>query len=245
MKKMNILIVDDDEDFAESLGEFLEIQGHEIVIAHSGEQAIKEYRANVFDIVFTDIRMPGMNGVEMFLQIKSLNPNAKVVVMTGFSESQLIDTAKQKGAAGILHKPFDMNIVKSLMVKAAADGIILIADDDDDFVTAMQELLQNEGYSVKVAQDGQQAVDHIMKEHIDLLLLDLKMPRRTGAEVCKLLQEQQKLPTTIILTAYADEQSKQIAELQSMSVDTCLRKPVPPETLLQNIQLAMGQENGG
>lgn len=239
MKKLRVLIVDDDEDFAESLMEFLESQGHEILIALSGEEAIAKYTANGFDIILMDITMPGKNGVETLMDIKSINPFAKVVMMTGLSVDELMEQAVQNGAMGILHKPLDLDAVKKVLEDTGSDGVILIADDDIDFVTAVGEMLKDHGYTVRIAHDGQEAVDHILSEEIDLMLIDLRLPRLTGIEVCQLLKERGKLPRTIAVTAYASEEEKQIAELKSMSVDKCLRKPFSPEKLLRVIQSAM------
>lgn len=239
MRNLKILIVDDDEDFAESLEEFLQSKGHKIVLACSGEEAITKYGANGFDIIFMDIKMPGKNGVEALTEIKSINLDAKVVMMTGYSVGQLLDKALQNGAMGVLHKPLVLDVINSMLEKVDTEGVILIADDDEDFVTALQEVLQNRGYTVKVARDGQQAVDHILMEKIDLMLLDLRLPILNGTEVCQMLLERGRLPRTIIVTAYAGEEEVQIAELKTMSIEECLLKPFTLEKLLGTIQLAM------
>lgn len=237
MRNLKILIVDDDKDFAESLEEFMQSQGHEIVLAFGGEEAITKYGANGFDIIFMDIKMPGKNGVETLAEIKSINPGAKVVMMTGFSVDQLLNKAMQNGAMGVLHKPLVMEAINSILEEVESEGVILIVDDD--FVTALQEVLQNRGYTVKVARDGQQAVDHILTEDIDLMLLDLRLPILNGAAVCQALLERGRLPKTIAVTAYAGEEDEQITELKTMSIETCLQKPVSPEKLLGTIQSAM------
>jgi CheY-like chemotaxis protein len=106
-KKM--LIVDDDQDMAESIADLVEIRGYEADLAASGPEAIAKFQERDYDIAFMDVRMPGMNGVECLLEILKLKPDANVVMMTAYSVEQLLKTALQNGAAGVLYKPFEMN----------------------------------------------------------------------------------------------------------------------------------------
>ena len=115
MKKMKIFVVDDNQDFAEGLAEALELQGHEVNIASSGEEAIAISQKTNFDITFMDVKLPDINGVQSFLEIHKLKPNAKVVMMTGFSDKHLLDQALDNGAWGMLDKPFDMKCVTQIL----------------------------------------------------------------------------------------------------------------------------------
>ena len=107
MKQIRIMIVDDDRDLAESLAELLEIHGYTVHIAGNGQEAIERYRDGNFDMTFMDVRMPVMNGVDSFFEIRRLNPSAKVVMMTGFKEP-MVAKALDSGALGLLNKPFGL-----------------------------------------------------------------------------------------------------------------------------------------
>lgn len=107
-KNMHVFIVDDDHDVAESLADLLEGRGYKVDLAYSGEEAIAGFRDRDYDIAFMDVRMPGLNGVESLLEIRKLKPNARVVMMTAYSVEDLLTKALESGAAGVLHKPFDM-----------------------------------------------------------------------------------------------------------------------------------------
>ena len=102
---MRIFDVDDDRDLAESLAEVLELSGHEVEIAFSGEEAVEVFREKDFDVSFMDVVMPGMNGVESFLEIRKIKPDAKVFMLTGYSVAQLLEQAIENGALGVLEKP--------------------------------------------------------------------------------------------------------------------------------------------
>ncbi|MCP4936069.1 MAG: response regulator, partial [bacterium] len=90
MKRIKILVVDDDRDFAESLVFVLEGRGYEVEVAHTGEAAIRKFQNNDFDIAFMDVKLPGKNGVESYMEIRKFKSDAKVVMMTGYSVEQLL-----------------------------------------------------------------------------------------------------------------------------------------------------------
>lgn len=109
MKKgLRIFVVDDDRDFAESLADIFELHGHTCELAFNGEEAVEKCKEKDFDIAFMDVKLPGKNGVESFLEIRKTRPHAKIVMMTGYSMEKLLDQALDNGAWGILHKPLDV-----------------------------------------------------------------------------------------------------------------------------------------
>jgi CheY-like chemotaxis protein len=114
-KQLQILVVDDDLDNANSLAEVFATEGHIVTTANSGKQAIRAYEQKNFDLAFMDIAMPEQNGVESFFEIRKLRPQARVYMMTGYSVEELIRQAIDNGALGVLHKPVDPNEVLSLL----------------------------------------------------------------------------------------------------------------------------------
>ena len=103
-----VLIVEDDPDFAESLVIALGIRQCNVDVARTGEDAIQMFQENSYDIAFMDIKLPGKNGVQSLQEIMGFRPDARVVMMTGFSEASLLDQARSAGAIQVLRKPFRM-----------------------------------------------------------------------------------------------------------------------------------------
>jgi two-component system response regulator (stage 0 sporulation protein F) len=114
-----VLIVDDDADLAESLAEILLDHGCVVSLAEHGQEAVERARAQQFDIIFMDVRMPVMNGVDAFFAIRALRPRARVVMMTGFKET-FVERAIQAGAEGPLHKPFAVDEMLALIEQGPA-----------------------------------------------------------------------------------------------------------------------------
>ena len=236
MKPLNILIVDDDRDFGRSLANFLRLEGHEVVLAFDSEAAVEKFRARDFDAAFLDVKLPGMNGVESFLEIRKLKPDAKVFMMTGFSVEELLRTAMDNGAVGVFHKPLDLDEVLKALEAAAPTGIVLVADDDPDFVRAIKVALTEKGYSVCHAHTGREAVDRMLEGGVDYLVLDLRLLVLSGLEVYLELKERGRTVPTVIVTGYAVEEAESIDTLRAMNVTGCLVKPFDPAELVQALE---------
>jgi two-component system response regulator HydG len=237
MMPLNVFVVDDDRDFAESLADILTEAGHHVELCSDGETAVRIFREKEFDITFMDVKLPGKNGVESFLEIRKIRPQARVVMMTAYSVEQLVAQAVEQGALGVLRKPFDIDRILAMLDDVKPRGVILMADDDPDFVDSLNNLLSDRGYRVLVARTGREALDAILADGIDILVLDLQMPVLSGLEVYLELKRHDRALPTIIVTGYAAEEAEAIDKLRAMSVAGCLVKPFDPQQLLDIIRL--------
>lgn len=237
MTPLKILIVDDDPDFSEGMALILEVAGHDVELASSGEAAVQKFAKQDFDITFMDVRMPGMNGVESFFKIRKSKPDARVMMMTAYTIEQLLEQAINGGALGVLYKPISQAALLEAVQALQTAGIILVVDDDPDFVEGIQQNLEIAGYTVITARDGQEAVDKVVSGAFDVLVLDLKLPVMSGLEVYLELKKRDRTLPTIILTGYAIEEADSIKALADMSVAGCLTKPISSEQLLKAIEL--------
>lgn len=233
MKTLRIFIVDDDREFAEGMADVLELHGHEVQLAFSGEEAIEVFKAKDFDVTFMDVKLPGKNGVESFLEVRQGRPDARIIMMTGYSVEQLLDQAIENGAWAVLRKPLDVDKVLDMLKQIEPRGVILIADDDLDFVQQLQEVLQERGYAVSVATNGADAVKRVMENGIDVLILDLRMPVLSGLEAYQKLKAAGRAVPTIMVTAYAGEEVRDLDTLRSLAVTGILIKPVDPGDLIR------------
>ncbi|MFL7792536.1 MAG: response regulator [Anaerolineae bacterium] len=232
MCALRVFIVDDDQDFAKSLALLIEGRGYQVELAFSGEEAIAKFREQDFDITFMDVRLPGKSGTESFLEIRKFKPSARVVMMTGYSVEQLLEQAVEHGAWGVLDKPID---VHQMLERIKPDGI-LVVDDDADFVESIKNLLVDEGYTVFAATNGQEAIDRIRSNSIDILILDLRLPILSGLETYLELKRIGHAVPTLIVTAYFDDYTDDVNKLQSLSVSGILRKPFDPRDLLVAVE---------
>lgn len=236
MKPADILIVDDEKDLAEGLAEVLELEGHRAAVAFSGEEALDKIRDRTFDVIILDVKLPGMNGVECFLKIREKNPDARVIMMTGFRIEQLLTQAVDNGAAAVLYKPFAPEKLLELIQQVRPQGIVLVVDDDPNLAESLRDMLTDQGYQVIVATTGEEAIERALAVDIDVLVLDLRLPVLSGLEVYLDLKKHGRAVPTVIITGYAKEETETIETLTSFGNTGCLFKPFEPEQLLQAIE---------
>jgi len=108
IEKPRILIVDDNESLSKSMLFVLKRRGFTAATARDGLEALNVLKKKSFDIIFLDIKMSGLNGVETFKKIKKISSTCKVVMMTAYALDELVQDALEEGAYGILYKPLDM-----------------------------------------------------------------------------------------------------------------------------------------
>ena len=103
---MHVLIVDDNQDAAESIEDLLLPEGHQTQVVLSGSAALLAYRKTAYDLVFLDLKMPDMDGLETARRLLDLNPEARIVVVTGNAVQEDLVQVSLMGIAGLLRKPF-------------------------------------------------------------------------------------------------------------------------------------------
>ncbi len=230
---LRIFVVDDHRDVAEGLADVLRMHGHEVEVAFNGEQAVRTFREKDFDITFMDVMMPGMNGVESFLEIRKIKPAAKVFMMTGYSVEQLLDQAVEKGAYGVLHKPVAMEDVLEAIERVKSQGMVLVADDDPEFSASIRDVLEDRGYRVCLARTGSEALKTVMGGGVDILVLDLQLPVISGLEVYMQLRKRGRAVPTVVVTGHSHEQTEAIDTLRAVSSTGILTKPFASTQLFE------------
>ena len=117
---VKILLVDDDFDFLESTQLMLMDEGYDVVPATNGEDAVEKYREFKPDIVFLDIKMPGIDGYETFFRIHKFDSDARVVFTSSYAlDNEQFKHAKDLSLKGLLNKPLELDDLKKLIKKYA------------------------------------------------------------------------------------------------------------------------------
>lgn len=122
---VKVLVVDDEESIRESLREFLAGEGnYDILLAEDGFKALELFKSQAVDLVFMDIKMPGMDGIEVFRRMKQLKPGIKVVLITGLPDEATFDRAlavSEEVVEGFIPKPFKPADLRKCL-KSVASG---------------------------------------------------------------------------------------------------------------------------
>ena len=109
---MLLLVVDDDADIVEFLSSFLELNRHTVLKAYQARQGLEIFRTQKPDAVFLDISLPDQNGLAVLKEMKRLDSETPVIMVTGFKEAENVVTAFREGALDCLLKPFNYDYLK-------------------------------------------------------------------------------------------------------------------------------------
>ena len=118
-KQISILIVDDERSVRDSLYNWFIEDGYKVDCAENAKVALKMVEADVWDIILADIKMPGMDGLEMLRRIKALRKDSIVIVMTAFATVDTAVQALKDGAFDYVTKPFDPDDLSHLIRNAS------------------------------------------------------------------------------------------------------------------------------
>ncbi len=113
-----VLIIDDEKPTLAMFELFLEAYGFEVLTAEKGEEGIEVFKAEHPSIVFTDIKMPGIDGFEVLKRIKTISPEAVVIVITGHGDKELAKRALDLKATDFIHKPVQKEALDAALEKA-------------------------------------------------------------------------------------------------------------------------------
>ena len=113
-----ILVVDDDPVVSKSINRVLAGKGYAVISAQNGEEALSKLSTEKYDVVFTDIKMPGMSGLEVAERVKASQPWLPVVIVTGYGTDAYEARAAAAGVSGFLHKPLSPEMIEGSADKA-------------------------------------------------------------------------------------------------------------------------------
>lgn len=106
-KKHKVLLVDDEVDFIQPLAFWLQFKGYEVVVAFDGKNALQKLKEEKPDIIFMDLNMPGMSGVEAVGMIRGLDPEVPVIIISAYIDEERIKEVLSCGISGVFYKGAD------------------------------------------------------------------------------------------------------------------------------------------
>lgn len=256
-----ILVVDDHPNTATTLARAISQlgEGVEVISATSGKEAIEFADGGAFDVLITDMMMPGMNGLELIerLQAHPGGRPAHNILITAYDVPGLKESARRMKVNHVIIKPVRPEHIYQIVsdiLGGMAPGSgnkpavavpekhqlpfkILIADDMPDNITLLTRYMQNEGYSYITASNGVETLEKIRAEMPDLILLDINMPQKDGFAVLEELRgdpEIQYIPVIILSAARVNAGDVQSG--LNLGADDYVTKPFDRRELFARIR---------
>lgn len=206
---MRVLVVDDEASVRGVVSEVLTDDGYDVTEAVDGAEALELFQKQPFPIVISDIRMPGLNGIELLQAIKEIRANTQVIIMTSHSSVDSTIDSIRSGAHSYLIKPFEDLDAISEGVKKAVEKLellslrILVVDDEESVRNIVSEVLTDEGHKITQAASGEEAIKLFRKYPYSLVITDIRMPGMSGMELLESIKELSENTEVVIMTSHA------------------------------------------
>lgn len=236
VSNISVLVIDDNADLAENIAEILEDIGVDVHLAENADAALALFAGQSWDLVVTDVRMPGLDGIELLTLIKERSPSTPVLVMTGFADRETVSRAHESGALAVVHKPLDLDALLELVERiAAAQRRVLIVEDDvalvgnlTDVLAEQDGLFPHPATNVALARKLASAID------FEVALIDLRLPDGDGLTLARELLERPdgSKRAIILITGYPE----QLLESEPDERLIVMTKPVPTSRLLAQLR---------
>lgn len=246
-EKTRVMIVDDDENLCRTLSLILNRKGYEVTVAHSGHEAIGHIREKTFDMIFMDIKMPGMDGVEALEQIRKIRTDAAVTMMTAYAVDGMVEKALGIGAQGVLYKPVDANKVMSTIedVSRKPEGLkVLVVDDDPSTAITLKNILARQGHTVTTAPSGEEAISIAQQQPPEIALIDMKLPGINGLQAYLAMKKDHPGMTAVMMTGYRQEMTTMLETALDADAYTVMYKPLEMGALIKIMNELSGKKTG-
>lgn len=154
MSKIKLLLVDDEEEYVRTMASRLEMRDVASRVALSGEEALRAVEDEAPDVMVLDLRMPGIDGMEVLERVRSEHPRVQVVILTGHGSEREEREARRLGAFEYLEKPADTKQLLKTVRAAWKKGLALLKDSVDGFSRTMTAAALAEGGLAEAARDA-------------------------------------------------------------------------------------------
>lgn len=227
-----VLIVDDDPSLTELLVDTLEVIGYESRSASSAHEALDLIRDENFSLVITDINMPEMSGIELLQEIKKVDAQMPVMLITGVGTDTLKQEAFEFGADGFLSKPFRIGKIEAEignLLKGIHRHRVLVVDDNAEFLNSSKERLEAYNNVVYTASTVGEALNVLRAKTLDLVITDLRLPDGEGTEVYRFIKLNFPDLPVILVTAFAT--SEVLERIRQTGITRFMAKPLDYDRL--------------
>lgn len=244
---IKLLIVDDEKGLCSYLKDFFKPRGYEVFTATNGQDALSIVGKESPELVFLDIHMPGMDGLEVLRQIKEASKQTKVIMITVIEDADTREKAKVFGADEFIKKPFTTNYLEDVVIlkvnelnKEREPARILVVDDEQDVRIHIRNFLTRHfECEIVEAADGDKAIEELKQNKFDLVLLDIKMPGKSGMDVIKEKKHLNYKPTIWVVTGF---DSREVAhKVIEQGADDYIPKPFSLRVLESKIRNFLAQ----
>ena len=233
-KLPSILVVDDEPDICANLRDILSEFGYQVDTATSGMSALELVDRGNYDVALLDLKMPGMNGVELYKEIKRRSSGTVAIIISAYADTSSAKEALEAGAWRVLSKPVDVSQVMQCIDEALDQPLVMLVDDDEELCDSLWDILRAQGIRVKLAHNVADASAALESQEYQVAIVDLKLPGGDGLRLCAEVREKNPQARTVLITGFRSELEQRAGQLSV--VDATCYKPFDVGELLATIR---------
>ncbi|MDR3639042.1 MAG: response regulator [Isosphaeraceae bacterium] len=230
-----VLVVDDEEDTCRNLSDILTDLGYRVDSACDGPTALELVRKEHYDIALLDLRMPGMDGLTLYREIKKLRAGTVAILVTAYAGGTTSEEALEAGAWQVLPKPVDLPVLLEMVDRVQDQPLVLVVDDDHDLCENLWQILRDRGYRVALAHDATGAAEQLRGTSFRIVLIDMKLPGGNGSEIFRLVREADPHSRTVLITGARPEMEALVEQVLAEGADAACYKPFDVPRLLDTL----------
>ncbi len=266
----SILVIEDDGVVRDALNVFLTRAGHIVETAADGGSGVTAFKRGRHDLVILDRNLPVMSGSGVFSAIRAADPQAKVLILSGYDDPEEMEIYLRHGAAAFLSKSDGLsNVLEAVeatlasaprkapraaaaaqpareasraetRLKEAIRPLVLVADDEKIVRDILRRALSETGFEVLEARDGEEAERLAREKKPDIVLLDVFMPAKDGMQVLRELAPEMPGSGFMVMTGYGEDQMGR--EALGMGAFDYVTKPLNIDSLLLTMRARLLQQ---
>lgn len=240
----SLLVVDDEVDTCRNLQDILTDLGYHVDIAHDGPSALELVRQHHYDVALLDYKMPGMDGLTLYRELKKLRAGTVAIVITAYAGGGTAEEALAAGAWQVLPKPVEFPRLQGLVGEALGQPLVLVVDDDPDLCDNLWDLLRERGYRVDLAHSEPEVTERLRDSLFHAVLIDMKLSEGDGTTVFNLVRQANPQARTIVITGFKSEMDQAVEQLKKAGADAVCYKPFDVPGLLDTLK-RLTHETGG
>jgi two-component system, NtrC family, response regulator HydG len=230
-----VLVVDDEQDTCSNLSDILTDVGYRVDWACDGASALELVRQKHYDVALLDLRMPGMDGLTLYREIKKLRAGTVAILVTAYASRATSEEALAAGAWQVVPKPIHLPRLLDLVDQAQGPPLVLVVDDDHELCENLWQILRERGYRVALAHDAAEAAEQLRDTTYRIALIDMKLPGGDGAEVFGLVRAADPKTRTVLITGCRRETDVLVERVLAEGADAACYKPFDVPRLLDTL----------
>lgn len=235
-KQPSLLIVDDEQDTCANLSDIFSELGYHVDTANDGLSALALVDLRAYDVALLDLKMPGMDGLELYRELRRRSAATVAIIVTAFGGSETAKQALDAGAWRLVPKPVSLPTLMTFVETAADQPLIMMVDDDRELCQSMWDLLRQEGFRVALAHGLESSASVLRRQTHHVVLIDMRLPDADGTQILELVRDLNPAARTLIITGFAAELHEPLAHALASGANAVCYKPFDVPELLATIQ---------